>query len=99
MKLIHTADLHLGSRMESKFPPDKAKRRRTELRDSFARMIDRAKELHAEIILIAGDAFDADPATPADRAFFFDAVAKAEENPAPAHGKNTPVPTQNPTVP
>ena len=31
--------------------------------------------------------------------FFFDAVAKAEENPAPAHGKNTPVPAQNPTVP
>ena len=75
MKLIHTADLHLGSRMESKFPPDKAKRRRVELRDSFARMIDRAKELGAEMILIAGDAFDSDPATPADRAFFFDAVA------------------------
>lgn len=75
MKLIHTADLHLGSKMESKFPPEKARQRRTELRDSFARMVERAKELDAKIVLIAGDAFDTDPATPADRAFFFDTVA------------------------
>ena len=74
MKLIHTADLHLGSRIESKFPPDKAERRRIELRDSFARMIERAKERGAGAILIVGDAFDTDPATPADAAFFFGAI-------------------------
>lgn len=78
MKLIHTADLHLGSKMESKFPSETAKLRRGELRNSFVRMIDRAKELGAEAILIAGDAFDASPATPADAAFFFDAI---ENNP------------------
>ena len=74
MKLIHTADLHLGSKIEGKFPPDKAQQRRTELRNSFARMIERAKELGATAILIAGDAFDTDPATPADADFFFGAI-------------------------
>jgi DNA repair exonuclease SbcCD nuclease subunit len=74
MKLIHTADLHLGSKIESKFPASKSKQRRAELRDSFSRLIERAKELGAEAILIAGDAFDTAPATPEDFAFFFDAV-------------------------
>ena len=74
MKLIHTADLHLGSKIESKFPQDKAKTRRGEIRNSFARMIDRARELGADAILIAGDAFDTAPATPEDAAFFFGAI-------------------------
>ena len=74
MKLIHTADLHLGSKIEGKFPASKSKQRRTELRNSFSRMIDRAKELGAEAILIAGDAFDTSPATPADADYFFGAV-------------------------
>ncbi len=74
MKLIHTADLHLGSKIEAKFPASKSKLRRTELRNSFSRMIDRAKELGAEIVLIAGDAFDTAPATPADADFFFSAI-------------------------
>ena len=74
MKLIHTADLHLGSKIESKFPESKSKQRRAELRDSFARMIERARELGAEAILIAGDVFDTDPATPDDAAFFFGAI-------------------------
>ena len=74
MKLIHTADLHLGSKIESKFPPEKAKQRRAELRNSFARMIERAKELGSTAILVAGDAFDTDPATPEDYAFFFGAI-------------------------
>ena len=74
MKLIHTADLHLGSKIESKFPIDKSKQRRAELRNSFSRMIERAKELGAEAILIAGDAFDTVPATPEDADFFFGAI-------------------------
>ena len=74
MKLIHTADLHLGSKIEGKFPPEKAKLRRAELRNSFARLIDRAKELGATAILVAGDAFDTDPATPEDLGFFFGAI-------------------------
>ena len=74
MKLIHTADLHLGSKIESKFPESKSKQRRAELRDSFARMIERAKELGAAAILIAGDAFDGAPATPEDADFFFGAI-------------------------
>ena len=74
MKLIHTADLHLGSKIESKFPESKAKTRRGEIRNSFARMIDRARELGADVFLIAGDVFDAAPATPEDAAFFFGAI-------------------------
>ena len=74
MKLIHTADLHLGSKIEGKFPPEKSKQRRAELRNAFTRMIERVRELGAEAILIAGDVFDTDPATPEDYAFFFGAI-------------------------
>ena len=44
MKLIHTADLHLGSKIEGKFPESKSKQRRAELRNAFTRMIERARE-------------------------------------------------------
>ena len=40
MKLIHCADLHLGSRMESGLPPEKARERRMELLHTFVNMVD-----------------------------------------------------------
>ena len=39
MKLIHTADLHLGSKLDSVFSRELAKRRKNELISSFERMI------------------------------------------------------------
>ena len=44
MKLIHCADLHLDSRMESGLPPEKARERRMELLHTFTKMVDMAAE-------------------------------------------------------
>ena len=58
MKFIHCADLHLESSMDSKLSTEKARKRRNELFESFARLADRAESEKARAILIAGDIFD-----------------------------------------
>ena len=58
MKFIHTADLHLDSKMESNLNTEKAMLRRTELLDTFERMVSYAAENNVRAILIAGDLFD-----------------------------------------
>lgn len=57
IKFVHTADLHLDSpfAMEN---AQKAAKRRSELRDTFARLIDEAKKFGAHFVFIAGDLFD-----------------------------------------
>lgn len=58
MKMIHCADLHLDSNMESNLGKDKAKERKAELLYTFERMIDYAVDNDVQAILIAGDMFD-----------------------------------------
>lgn len=58
MKLIHVADLHLASKMESNLSKDQAKIRKRELLDRFGDMISYAGENGVSGILIAGDLFD-----------------------------------------
>ena len=58
MKLIHTADLHLGSGLESNLPAELARKRRDELYLTFSRMVDYASQSGVEVFLIAGDLFD-----------------------------------------
>ena len=58
MKLIHCADLHLDSKMTSNLDRTKAKERRSELLNTFVRMVDYARDNDIKAILIAGDMFD-----------------------------------------
>lgn len=58
MKLIHCADLHLESKMESNFPSSLASERRRELLLTFKRLISYANDNDIDGILIAGDVFD-----------------------------------------
>lgn len=58
MRLIHCADIHLDSPMESNLSPAKARERSRELREGFLRMVRYADENGVEAILIAGDLFD-----------------------------------------
>ena len=58
MKFIHCADLHLASPLESRFSPEKARKRRNELFDTFARLADKAEAEGVCAVLIAGDIFD-----------------------------------------
>jgi len=58
MRIIHCADLHLDSKMETNLSKEKAKERKNEILITFERMIEYAKENDVKIIIIAGDMFD-----------------------------------------
>lgn len=58
MKIIHCADLHLDSKMESNLSYDQARERREELLDTFRRMVEYAVTGRVSVIIIAGDLFD-----------------------------------------
>ena len=78
MKIIHCADIHLGSRM-NKFPKDKADERAREIRSSFERMISYAKSEGIFTILLAGDIFDSDRPFKKDKEFFYSVVRRNPE--------------------
>ncbi len=58
MKLIHCADLHLDSKMETNLTREQAAERKQELFATFLRMIEYAREHEVAAIIIAGDLFD-----------------------------------------
>ena len=78
MKIIHCADVHLGSRM-NRLPKDMAEERAREIRSSFERMIAFAKEEGIDTILLAGDIFDSDRPFKKDKEFFYSAVRRNPE--------------------
>ena len=73
-KFIHCADVHLGSKMESKLPKTKAEERRAEVRKTFHRMVEYAKVEGVRAILLSGDVFDSDRPLKRDKEFFYDVV-------------------------
>ena len=58
MKIIHCADMHLDSPMESKLTKEKSKKRKIELIENFKEMVEYAQKVKVKIIIIAGDLFD-----------------------------------------
>ena len=74
LKLIHCADIHLGSRIAAKLPPEKSAERRRELRLTFSRMLRYAKENGICVILLSGDVFDSDRPSWEDKEFFYDEI-------------------------
>ncbi len=74
MKFIHTADLHLGSKMDSKISKLKADERSKELRTAFLRMVEYAEKNVITAILISGDLFDENRPTKKDKEFFYSVV-------------------------
>ena len=71
MKLIHCADVHLASALETSLSPDRAKQRRGEILLTFADLIRYAVQNGVRAVLIAGDLFDANdvPARSVERVF------------------------------
>ena len=57
MKIIHTADWHLDSKLNA-LPDDKSKERKVELLQNFKRVSEYAAENGVRAILISGDMFD-----------------------------------------
>lgn len=78
MKIIHSADIHLGSKITSKFPKEISEMIKSELRSSFLFMLDYAKENGIFAIILSGDVFDSDNPYKKDTDFFYRAV---EANP------------------
>lgn len=76
MKLIHVADIHLGAKMESKLPKEKARTRRLELRATFARMLEYAEANGVQAILLTGDVFDSNTPSQDDKKYFYNKLRK-----------------------
>ena len=57
MRIIHTADIHIGSALRG-LPPEKAALRKTEILDGFRRLCAYARDNGVAAVLIAGDLFD-----------------------------------------
>lgn len=74
MKLIHCADLHLDSPMESNLSSEKARKRKEEIRSAFANMVRIAAEGGVEAILISGDLFDSDHITKSTQKYVVDVI-------------------------
>ncbi len=58
MKIIHCADLHIDSSMESNFTKEQAKERKEEVLQAYERMVAYAKDNNVKVIILAGDIFD-----------------------------------------
>lgn len=76
MKIIHTADIHLNSKMESSLSSLSAKERKKELLLTFSRMIDYANKNGVEAIIIAGDLFDTESINKSTKDFVLDTIVK-----------------------
>ena len=58
MRMIHCADLHLDSKLNTYLNEEQRRERRAELLESFRRMVQYGRVLQVEAVLIAGDLFD-----------------------------------------
>lgn len=76
MKLLHCADIHLDSVMESNLSPERAKERKRELLSGFASMIRYGAERQVRGVLIAGDLFDGASCAKRTRAYVLDLIAQ-----------------------
>lgn len=73
MNIIHTADLHLGSKIEAKLKKI-SNDRKAEVRNSFMRLADYAEENGVKIILLSGDVFDSDKPSKKDKDTFYSVI-------------------------
>ncbi len=74
MKLIHVADIHLGSKMTAKLSEEKSKIRKAELRSTFSRLVDLMEQEGISVMLLSGDVFDSDRPYKQDKVFFYNLV-------------------------
>ena len=79
MKIIHCADIHLDSPLNSNFDFEKAKLRKNEILLSFGRLIDFAKDNDVNVVIIAGDLFDSSVVSSKTERFIFDKISSAKD--------------------
>ena len=79
MKIIHCADLHLDSRLESNLPTAKSRERKKEIIMAFIRMVDYAVQNEVTAVIIAGDLFDTDRMLPTTRDIVLGKIAECKD--------------------
>lgn len=79
MQIIHAADIHLGSKLDSRLPKEKAEQRKSEVRNTFKRMVEYAQTQNIKVILLSGDVFDSDKPYKKDKDFFYSIVKNNSE--------------------
>lgn len=79
MRIIHCADIHLDSKMDSNLSARQARQRGAELCSTFSRMADFAKSQQVQIVLIAGDLFDTGRVSRQTIGFVLDTIRSAAE--------------------
>lgn len=78
MKIIHTSDIHLASKLTARLPSSKVASRRRELTESFFRMCREGMNTGACAMIIAGDMFDTSKATKKDIDSALSIIERAE---------------------
>ena len=79
MKIIHTADIHLGAKMDSVFPKDVSAERKEEIRNAFRKLAEYARIHGVSVVMLAGDIFDSDSPFKKDKEFFYSVVKSYPE--------------------
>ena len=79
MKILHTSDLHLNSKMNSKLGKEKAAERKRELLLNFKRITEIAKALGCRAFIIAGDLFDTEKISVSVRKSVLDIISACKE--------------------
>ena len=79
MKLIHCADIHLDSPMQTHMTARQAATRSAEVLRSFVRMTQYARENGVRAVIIAGDLFDGDRVRERTVDVVLDAMQKTPE--------------------
>ena len=78
MKIIHTSDIHIDSPLTTRLPSDKVRERRRELLSGFSHMVEEAKLISADAVIIAGDLFDSERITKKALDTALDVIERAE---------------------
>ncbi len=76
IKIIHTADIHLGSKINANLTGEKMERRRLEVRETFMRLVDYANKNGVKVIMLCGDVFESDNPFKKDKDWFYNIVEK-----------------------
>ncbi len=71
MKIIHTADIHLGSPLSKISDNEKRIIRKNEILNSFDKLINYAKQNEIKIIMMSGDIFDNNSPYKKDKNYFY----------------------------
>ena len=76
MKIIHAADIHLGSPLSSIDDQSKRKIRQNEILHSFERLVEYANSNDIKIIMLSGDVFDSNSPYKKDKEYFYHLIEK-----------------------